>query len=394
MFLGWVAIGVAQRPSLDYPQWRGNRRDGEASGFTEPTTWPDALKRQWKVDVGEGYGTPLVIGSTVYVFTRRQGQEALTALAADTGRELWHTGYGAAYEVSPPTVAHGAGPKATPLFHEGKVFTVGVSGIVAAFDAGSGALLWRTPAPSEAPYFSAASSLVGDARIVIGHPGNYGPLTAFDSSTGAVKWTAGEDGLWASPIIASLGGVRQVVTATQKSIVGVSLPEGKVLWQHPFVNNGPITPVLQKDTIIISGLDLGVAAIRPARRDGKWIIDAVWENKGVSMYLSNPVVIDDTLFGLSHRANGQYFALDANTGKTLWLGPPRQADNTAFVKAGNILFLLNDDGELVVARSSRSEIAPLRRYAIADRATWAQPAITGNRLFVKDVSSLALWILQ
>src|SRR5687767_3584519 len=87
------ALGLAQRPALDYTQWRGNNRDGGASGFVEPKAWPETLTRRWKVDVGEGYGTPLVIGSTVYAFTRRQGQEVLTAIAAETGRELWHTGY-------------------------------------------------------------------------------------------------------------------------------------------------------------------------------------------------------------------------------------------------------------------------------------------------------------
>jgi outer membrane protein assembly factor BamB len=385
---------LAQRSSLDYAQWRGNNRDGEASGFIEPKAWPETLTRRWKVDVGEGYGTPLVIGSTIYVFTRREGQEVLTALAADSGRELWRTGYAAPYEASPPTAVHGAGPKATPLFHEDKVFTVGISGIVAGFDARNGALLWRTPAPSEPPYFSAASSLAGDNGIVIGHPGNYGPLTAFDSSTGTVKWTAGEGGLWASPIITTLGGIKQVISATQRNIVAVSLPEGKVLWQYPYVNSGAVTPVLHKDTIIISGLDLGVAAIRPAKRDGKWIVSTVWETKSVSMYLSNPVVIDDALYGLSHRANGQYFALDANTGATLWLGPPRQAANTAVVKAGGHLFLLNDTAELVVARGNRSALTPIRTYVVADSATWAQPAISGQRLFVKDVSSLTLWMLQ
>ena len=388
-----AAAGLAQSP-LDYTQWRGNNRDGGASGFVEPKVWPEKLTRRWKVEVGEGYGTPLVIGGTVYVFTRREGQEVLTAIAAESGRELWRTGYEAPYEPSPPTAVHGSGPKATPLFHEGKVFTVGVSGIVAAFDAGSGKLLWRTAAPSEVPYFSASSSLAGDAGIVIGHPGNYGPLTAFDSRTGTVKWTAGDAGLYASPIVAGLSGTRQIVSATQKTIVGVSLPEGKVLWQHPFANNGAVTPVLHRDTIIISGLNLGVAAIRPVKRDGQWIVEPVWENKDASMYLSNPVVIDDVLFGLSHRASGQYFAIDATTGKTHWLGPPRQAANTAVVKAGRILFLLNDTAELIVTRGSRSGLTPFKTYTVADSATWAQPAISGHRLFVKDVSSLSLWMLQ
>lgn len=112
------------------------------------------------------------------------------------------------------------------------------------------------------------------------------------------------------------------------------------------------------------------------------------------MYLCNPVVVDGTIFGLSHRASGQFFALDAATGKTLWLGPPRQATNTAIVKSGSILFLLNEDGQLIVARSSRTGFEPIRRYTVADSATWAQPAISGRRLFVKDTTTLTLWTVD
>ena len=112
------------------------------------------------------------------------------------------------------------------------------------------------------------------------------------------------------------------------------------------------------------------------------------------MYISNPVVVADTLFGLSHLARNQYFALDAKTGEVLWLGPPRQADNTAVVKAGNILFLLNDSSELIVAEASRSGFEPLRSYIVADSPTWAQPLISGNRIFVKDVASLSLQTLD
>ena len=99
---------------------------------------------------------------------------------------------------------------------------------------------------------------------------------------------------------------------------------------------------------------------------------------------------------MSERASGQFFALDAKTGTVLWLGlgQPRAATNTAVVKAGDLLFLLNDDGELIVARSSRTGFEPLKRYPVADSATWAQPAISGNRIFVKDATSVALWTLD
>jgi outer membrane protein assembly factor BamB len=307
----------------------------------------------------------------------------------------WRTSYVAPYSPSKAASAHGAWPKATPAFRDGKLFTVGISGVVTAFDAAGGRIVWQTAAPAEAPFFGAASSPVVESGLVLVNPGNYEPLTAFDVATGAVKWQAGEDGFFASPTVTTLAGVRQAIAVTQKSVIGVSIADGRVLWRHPWEGgSGGTMPVLYRDMVIVSGLNVGVEAFRPSFVDGVWRVERGWHTKEVWMYLSNPVVVGDALFGLSHRSSGQYFALDAATGRTLWLGSPRQAANTAVAKAREVLFLLNDDGELIVARSSRSGFEPLRRYRVAESATWAQPAISGRRLFIKDVSSLALWTLN
>jgi outer membrane protein assembly factor BamB len=255
--------------------------------------------------------------------------------------------------------------------------------------------LWRTNAPSENPLFSAASSPISESGLVITHPGNYGPLTAFDTNTGAVKWTAGDAGFYMSPIIVDVAGTRQVITVTQNGVIGVSPADGRLLWRYPWVGGaGGTTPVLYRDTVIVSGLDAGVAAFKPTNRDESWTAEALWETKEASMYISNPVVIGDTLFGLSFRSRGQFFALDAATGNMLWLGPPREAANTAIVKAGDLLFLLKDNAELIVAKSSRSGFEPIKRYIVAETPTWAQPAVSGNRIFVKDVSTLSLWTIN
>ena len=98
--LVWCCCAIAlagQTSSLDYPQWRGRQRDGSASGFVAPAKWPAALTRRWKVEVGEGYATPLVVGDVVYVFTRRDGEEGITAVEASTGRERWRSSYPAPY---------------------------------------------------------------------------------------------------------------------------------------------------------------------------------------------------------------------------------------------------------------------------------------------------------
>jgi len=392
-----AGAAAAQRSPQDYPQWRGLNRDGAASAFAEPSSWPEALTRRWKVDVGVGYATPLVISDAVYTFTRRNETEVMTALEAATGKERWHTSYAAPYAPDTPAAAHGVGPKATPLFHNGRLYTLGITGIVSAFDAATGKLAWQTPAAPEHPSYGTAVSPVGDKDLVIVHPGNHGPLTAFDANSGAVRWTGTDRGAYASPIIIELGGIRQVVTMTQDSVLGVSLSDGAKLWEYPWQSRSTpsaITPIVYEETLIVSSQAMGVTALKPAMRGDKWVVDRVWETREVSLFLSNPVVVGDTLFGLSEKARGQFFALDAQSGRVLWLGQPRQASNTAIVKAGNLLLLLNDDAELIVARSSRTGFEPLKRYIVADSATWAQPAVSGNRVFVKDVSSLSLWTLN
>ena len=382
----------AQRSPRDYVQWRGAQRDGSASAFVEPKQWPEALTRRWKVEVGEGYATPLLVGDVVYVFTRLDGQEGITALDASTGKQRWRSGYAAPYTPSKPAEAHGAGPKATPLVHDGKVFTLGISGIVTAFDAASGKL-WQSAPPKEAPFYGAAVSPLGFKDLAIVHPGDYGPLTAFDTRTGTLKWTAGPGGFFASPILVSLEGTPQVVSATQEFVIGVAL-DGRILWRFPSDGrNGSTTPVLSNDTIIVNSPER-VIAFRPRLKDGAWSVETMWETKEISTYLSTPVLVESVLYGLSTKQRGQFYAIDAKTGQVLWLGPPREADNTALVKAGQLLFLLNDDAELIVARANRKAFDPIVRYTVADSATWAQPAISGNRIFVKDVGSLTLWTTQ
>jgi outer membrane protein assembly factor BamB len=390
-----VVFGEAQSAPQDYPQWRGRSRDGSASEFVEPTSWPDRLTRQWVVEVGEGYSTPLVVGTTIYVFTRQNDLELLRALDASTGAERWQAGYSAPFALPPPVKAHGAGPKATPLFHRGKVYTLGITGLASAFDARTGKRVWQTSEPGEHPYFTAASSPVGYNDLVIAHPGNYDPLTAFDADTGKVRWVAGDPGAYASPMIAEFDGERQVVSVTQESVIGVSLADGRVLWRHPWKYGvNAITPVLYGDMIIVSGQNLGVTALRPRRRLGEWSAEIVWETKEVSLLLSNPVVVERILFGLSERASGQFFALDATKGKILWLGQPREATNTAIAKAGNTLFLLNDDGELIVAPANGTAFEPIKRYHVSDTGTWAQPVISGNQIFIKDRLTLTKWTVN
>jgi outer membrane protein assembly factor BamB len=396
------AVGaIAQEAASDYAQWRGRQRDGSAAAFTPPRAWPEQLKRQWKVELGEGYSTPLLVNGRIFTLTRRDANEVVTALEAGTGKVIWQNSYAVPHKIVSGAAAHGQGPKSTPLLYAGKLFTLGITGIVSVFNAADGKLLWQKPAPAaETLYNNSAMSPIADGSTVIYHVGghNDGALTAFDIETGNVKWSWRDDGPgYSSPMIATFSGTRQVIAVTQQFIVGVDAANGALLWKRPFAtrfSNNAITPIPFGDALLVSGYEHGVFSFAPVRRNGNWELEQRWHTADVSMFMSNPVLIGDTLYGLSQKNSGQFFALDAKTGTVLWLGPPREAVNTAIVKSGELLFLLNDDAELIVAKANRQKFEPLKRYTVSDAATWAQPLISGNRIFVKDWTSLTLWTLD
>jgi outer membrane protein assembly factor BamB len=394
-----LSLLAAAAEAQDWPQWRGPSRDGSAA-FSVPTSWPESLKEKWKVEVGSGYATPLLVGDRLYVFTRQGEEEVLQALDADSGEPLWRSSYGAPFEMNPATRRHGPGPKSTPAFRDGRLFTLGMSGIVTAFDAASGKILWQKGPPPSGPLFHTATSPLVDGALVILHVGGHGngALTAFDSATGEVRWSWNGDGpAYGSPMIFELAGLRQVVTFTQENFVGVSAATGELLWRRPFVTPSTTTsqtPLLYDGTILQTGRANGVTRFQVVRQGAEIVTEDLWHTDEVSLHMTNGVVLEGVLYGLSHLNSGQYFALDLDNGKVLWVSEARQAENASLVRAGDTILSLEDDGELVVLRKSRVAFEPLKRYEVASSATWAQPALSGNRLFIKDVSTLALLALE
>ncbi len=391
---------AAQRPNTDWPQWRGPNRDG-AAAFAAPASWPERLTQRWKVEVGLGYSAPITAGDRVYAFSRQDENEVMRALDAATGQTVWETKYVATFKPNPAaTRTHGAGPKATPTFADGRLYTLGISGMVTAFDAATGKLLWQKPSPPVEPMYHTAMSPLVDRGLVIVHVGghNSGALTAFDARTGEVKWSWNGDGpAYGSPVVADLGGTRQVVTFTQENLVGVSAATGELLWKRPYsvrATRNAVTPILHGQTLIISGLGMPITAFRVLKRGNQWAVENVWENNDVTMDMSTGVVVGNNLFGFSPRNSGQFFGVDANTGQTLWLSEGRQGENAAVVRAGDLWFALEADAELIVARGNAKQFEILRRYTVADSATWAQPVLSGQRVFVKDVNSITLWTLD
>jgi outer membrane protein assembly factor BamB len=399
--VGLTAVAGGQKPSSDWPQWRGPNRDGTLTTFAEPKAWPDQLTQRWKIEVGTGYATPIVVGNRVYAFSRQDDNEVMRAIDADSGKVVWETPYPAPFKMNPATGRHGPGPKSTPTYANGRLFTLGISGIVTAFDAVTGKQLWQKPAPAVEPIYHTAQSALVDRGVVILHVGGHkqGALTAFDPASGAVKWSWDGDGpAYGSPIVAEIGGTRQVITFSQENLVGVDAATGQLLWRVPFTarsTTNSITPLVYGgSTVIVSGQGKPLTAYTISKKSDQWVADLAWENPQVQMSFSNAVLVDDAVFSLSPLNSGQFFWADAKTGRTLWTSSPRQAGNAAIVRAGTLLFVLKDDAQLMVARGTPGGFEGIKTYTVADSATWPAPAVSGNRIFVKDISTVALWTVN
>jgi outer membrane protein assembly factor BamB len=398
-----LAVGVllsgAPPAAAGWTQWRGPNRDAVSAG--EPGPWPTELARRWRIPVGAGHSSPVVLGRTAFVFSREEGTEVARALDLASGRVLWRRAYRAPYQVYPGAASYGSGPRSTPVLHEGRLFTLGIGGILTAFDAASGRIAWqkdfagRFPAPSP-PFGTSMSPLVAGGLLIVhagGHDG--GALIAFDPATGAERWTRAGDGpSYSSPILTTQRGQLQLVIQVHRRILGVEPSSGRVLWSVPFVtpcDQNIVTPLQVGDRLLVSSVDRGTLAIGLRKEGSRWVPQTVWQTQEVSMYMSSPVLANGRVLGLSHRKKGQFFALDPATGAVHWTSAGGQGEHAAFVVAGHSILVLGSDGTLLVLAPDAASFAPSRRYQVAESATYAHPVPTDAGLLIKDEDGIALY---
>jgi outer membrane protein assembly factor BamB len=399
-----LAVVARDVCAQEWTQWRGPNRDGAVTGFVVPSRWPEQLKKRWRIPVGTGHSTPLIVGKRVYVHSRQGVKEVVAAYDLDTGKTLWQDGYPVEYTMHEAAINHGKGPKSTPAHSDGRLYTIGITGVLSCYDAAKGKLLWRKESSvmfkAAAPLYGTAASPVVDRGVVIAYMGGHddGGLMAFNAETGAEKWRWTGDGPgYASPIEVEIAGTRQIVTQSQRKIIGISAESGELLWQIPFETEyvmNIVTPIAYKDLLIFSGYGKSVFAVKVERREGRWAANQVWENKEVAMYMNSPVLNGHRLFGMSHRNKGQFFCLDADTGKTLWTGDPRQAYNSAMLIAGDLIFALTDTGDLIVSKVTDNSANPFKKYSVSNTQTWAHPVIVEKSILIKDETSLSMWDME
>ncbi len=398
---GFVVLLAASWVSAqDWPQWRGANRDGRVSGFAVPQKWPDEFTKKWSTDVGLGDSTPALVGDRLYVFTRQGDEEVTLCLDAASGKELWADRY-AAQAVTGAAARH-PGPRSSPAVANGKVITLGVGGILSCLDAASGKINWRKdPFPKIVPtFFTSMSPIIVDGMAVayLGGQEN-GALMAYGLSDGSEKWRwSGEGPQYSSPVLMTAGGIKQIVALTEKSVVGVALSDGKLLWQLPFVPRqrayNAATPIIEGETVIYTGSGRGTFAVKIERQADGFTAKELWINPELAPQFNTPVLKDGLLFGLTDRGN--FFCINAKNGQTAWKDES-QRDRSGFaaiVDVGPVILALPSSAELFVIGPTAEAYAELAKIKVSDTPVYAHPVLSGRRIFIKDQETLTLWTIE
>jgi len=237
------------------------------------------------------------------------------------------------------------------------------------------------------------SPVAGDGLIValIG-TNDDGAVVAYEAKSGAQKWIWKGDGpAYASPVIFEIGGVKQVVTLTQKYAVGLSLASGDLLWRIDFPGRSGMnipTPLRFGQRLILAG-DSGTMLLQLNHQNNSWTAEKAWQISELTMRFSSPVQKGNLIFGFSNRTSGIFFCVDAESGKTLWTSAPRQGDNAVLLISGELLFLVKDSAALIVARTSGTGFEPLHRYEVSESSTYANPLMLARGIVIKDNTTLS-----
>jgi len=395
----------------DWPQWRGPARDGSVSN-PSPDQWAERAVLLWEKDVGEGYSGPVVSGNRVWVHTRRDHQEIVSSLSLDTGELLWSRRYDAPFRQDPTAIAHGRGPYSTPALADGRLFTLGVTSILLAWDAETGRLLWKSDYskeldPSYMVFGAAASPLVWGNLCFApfgtpegrkpGSPG-HGLMVALNVRDGTEVWRWANDasGAGASPVIRQIAGCWQLVFKSKQHIVGVDALSGQELWRIPYkvpMYNTIVTPLFLGDRLVTSDYQSGFRAWRIHRTGDTWATRRLWRRRDASLFTSSPVVVGNQVVGFADSRKGHLFGLDPANGRVVWRGAPRSGEHASLIAWGEHVLVLLEDGSLLVGAVGETGFRLLRRYHVGRFRMWGHPAVVGDRIVVKDGSRLAVYRL-
>jgi outer membrane protein assembly factor BamB len=384
--LALTLLGAGPAAAVDWPQFRGVNRDGVSTEAGLPRSWPAAGPRVvWKRPIGEGYSGISVAGDRLYTMDSDGATEYVLALEAGSGKELWRVPAGQKLIDS-----MGNGPRTTPTVDGSTVYAMGSHGRLLALRTADGAKIWEVDLVqafgAKRPNwgYSGSPLIDGDLLILeVGGKDNRG-VVAFEKTTGKVRWGALDgDPAYSSPVVMTIGGVKQYVVPRRAGSQTVSLlPDGSVLWTHP----GPFSVIasalfVPPDKVYVSGGDdAGAVLMRIKSAGGKATVEELWKTRTMKNHFNNAVLVGDHLYGFD---NATFKCLSVATGEETWASRGL-GKGSLLVADSNLLIVLSDRGTLLLVEATPTAYTELARFQAMEGKAWTAPTLAGGRLYLRD----------
>jgi outer membrane protein assembly factor BamB len=400
-----AAAATLEEKPTDFPGYRGARRDGIVHGPALARDWKAHPPRLlWRQPVGGGYAAFAVAGDSAVTIEQRRDQEAVVCYDTATGKERWVYSYPAFFQES----MGGDGPRATPTISGGDVYALGATGMLVCLNGGTGQLRWSHNTlenNSNIPWGMSGSPLVYDQLVVV-NPGAQTAaaagqaVVAFDRASGKKVWSSGNTRAgYASPMLATLAGKRQVLIFGSAELAGYDPADGKKLWRYEWVTNPEVNAaqplVLDGDRVFISsGYGHGSALVHVEETNGAWKASPVWPrtpNRNMRCKFTSPVAYQGYIYGLD---DGVLACLDEKTGDRKWRDG--RYGHGQLLLAGDLLMVLTEtSGELVVVEATPAGHHELGRIqALSGNKTWNVPALADGKAYVRNNEEMACYDLK
>jgi len=386
-----------------WPGFRGAARDSVVYGTSIGSDWStDPPRELWRRPVGPGWSSFAMVKNRICTQEQRDENETVVCYDAATGEPVWLYAYPARFWEA----MGGLGPRSTPTYHEGRLFTLGATGILNCLDAVTGKLRWTRDIGEDAdapvpPWAFSSSPLIVDDLVIVHAAGaaDGRSVVAYDLDSGEPRWFGQADGpSYSSPHLATLDGVRQVVQITQQAIFGLAPESGELLWRHDWPTDAGGDRVVQPAIVdggsaLLVGTSFGLGTRKVAvSRDGSgaWTTDEAWTSRGLKPYYNDLVVHEGTAYGFDGNILS---AIDLATGERHWKGGRYGNGQVVLLADQDVLLVVSEKGELALVRASAEGYEEFARMPAIEGKTWNHPIVVDGVVYLRNAEEMAAYRL-
>jgi len=385
-----------EQQETDWTGFRGPDRDGIAFVNSSEFDWSQPPEELWRHPVGRGWSSFSVVSGRAYTQEQRGDLECVVCYDISSGQQIWvHTDS----EQFEETLG-GPGPRATPAFHDNRLYSLGATGLLNCLDASNGSLLWQKNILDEAraaniPWAMAGSPLViGNAVVVNPGGNNANALIAFDRVLGNKVWSAGSDqASYSAPSLRTFLGQQQIIIFDGEGVKGHVPDSGAELWRIPWTNSPKVNaavPVQISDNslLVSSGYSQGSALIELTRQDDLWQTKTIWTSRRFKLKFNAAVQKGELAFGLDE---GILACLNTKTGKLAW--KRGRYGYGQLLLAGDVIVVQAENGDIAYVEAVPEKFNELLRFPAINGTTWNHPVIWNGMLLVRNGEEAACYRL-